>query len=65
MYIVYAINYWYMYLYRFIGLVDIVKVYGYLSPTTPPPSPMVYKHVSAEKFLNGYMHLWKVTLIGF
>lgn len=63
MYIVYAINYWYMYLYRFIGLVDIVKVYGYLSPT--PPSPMVYKHVSAEKFLNGYMHLWKVTLIGF
>lgn len=38
MYIVYAINYWYMYLYRFIGLVDIVKVYGYLSPTPPLPN---------------------------
>lgn len=35
MYIVYAINYWYMYLYRFIRLVDNVKVYGYLSPTPP------------------------------
>lgn len=32
--------------------IDIVKVYGYLSPTpTPhPPLPKVYIHVSAEKF---------------